>query len=143
MWSTMNWKEKMTPAMEQVVHILQANLALNHTCYCMICGDEYFNTTHLLGPKHFGKLMALGPENKPVCTNSLWQCWHSQTGQGTMAVNHADGTLQMVRLLDGNEPAPPLFSPAPAVTGQSRRSDEISADDPHARVHASVRVVPL
>jgi hypothetical protein len=136
MWNLKHWKEKMQRAAKRVVCILAANGAHNLSCCCLFCTDEYLSADHLLGPKHFFKLMGRVPEDMPVNTNNFWQTWTFDTGTSALAFNHADGTLRMVRQPDVNE----LVAPA-APAGFCLQSAEISSD-PHERVLAAVRVLP-
>ena len=139
MWSHRQWKEKMQRVARQVACILEANDALNLSCCCLFCPDEYLSAEHLMGPKHFFKLMGREAENMPVSTDNFWQTWTFKTGTGALAFNQADGTLRMVRQPDGNELVAPASPPAPA--GFSLQYAEISADQ-HERVLAALRVLP-
>jgi hypothetical protein len=134
MWSLTHWKDKMTIVVQRSVQILTANGVLNHSCCCFICTDEWWSETHLLGPKHFRKLMDLLPENMPVPAEDLWQNWAFD--RGAVSFNHAHGAIRLVRRLDGTEE--PV---TPAIAGFSLQPAEIYAD-PQERVLAAVRVRP-
>ena len=149
MWSIRHWKLQMERAVERVTFILEANSVPKFAGPCRICPDVYICTDHLLGPKHFGRLMECMPVTGPVPTDNFTQQWILGTATGELRFNHANGTLHMLRFPDGNEAVAPAFPPAPAPTGQSPQFFNISDDDDHdgdgdilARVLAAVRVLP-
>jgi hypothetical protein len=133
MWSKIHWKEKMDRAVERAAHILKVNGVHHFGGFCLICEDEWFYPQHLLGPKHFKRLLDRIPENMPVQTEDFWQTWTLTTC--ILKFNHFTGTFLMMRQPDGNEPV------APAVAGFSLQPTE-SSDDPYQRVLAAVRMVP-
>jgi hypothetical protein len=127
LWSPSQWRLKMTPPVDRVVHRLEVDHVDNFRgSWCMICNFESFDSTHLLGPKHFGRLKELLPAHQPVVTDKFWQTWCSNDGKFSMAFNHVDGSLKLIDT-SGEVTIPPSIMLPPPVGSEVPFADVLAA----------------
>jgi hypothetical protein len=113
LWGPWVWKRNMIEAADRVVNILTQSGVLRYHSSCGICSDEWFSSSHLCGPKHYKRMMDRVPQNMFVQPDNFYQCWNLPGS--SMAYNHLNGSLIMLRRSVGNERVAPAAAPAIAL----------------------------